>query len=282
MNILTNLKKQSKSFHLLLGFALVGAIGIVDFMSGYETAFSLFYLIPISLTTWFTNRRLGIVMSLVSTLIWVIADVAAGAPYSSFLIEIWNTLIRLSFFMIITLLLSALKSSTERERELARIDYLTGAANSRHFHELAQMEIDRLQRYKHPFTVAYFDLDNFKSLNDQLGHSTGDKVLRTVVCSAKEHLRKVDMIARLGGDEFAFLFPETDEASARTALAKFQGFFLEEMHKNNWSITLSIGVLTCKSPPASTDELVRIVDELMYSAKHEGKNAIKFSIYDIY
>ncbi len=124
---------------------------------------------------------------------------------------------------------------------LGVIDLLTGAVNSRFFHDLATMEIDRSRRYERPFTVVFIDLDNFKTVNDPFGHSAGDRVLRAMVSSARKHLRKTDVLARLGGDEFGLLLYETDEESARIA--------------------------------------ARMADELMYSVKRDGKNAIKHSVY---
>ncbi|HEY45811.1 MAG TPA: diguanylate cyclase [Anaerolineae bacterium] len=279
MDFLAKLEKQSRPFRILLGFVIIGAIGLSDFLTGYEFSFSLFYVIPITLITWFLGQRLGIMASLTSALIWFGADTATGHPYSHPLLPIWNSLIRLSFFVIITLLLSTVRNAMEREKELARTDSLTGAMNSRLFYELAQMEIDRLRRYEHPFTVAYIDLDNFKTVNDQFGHPTGDQVLRTVVCYTKSLLRKTDVIARLGGDEFALLLPETNRESARVAISKLHSSLLEEMQKSNWPITFSIGVLTCNVAPHTADELVRKTDELMYSAKHDTKNTIKYSTY---
>lgn len=181
--------------------------------------------------------------------------------------------------MLITFLLSTVRDLTERERELSRIDNLTGAANSRLFMELAQIEIERLKRYERPFSLGYIDLDNFKSMNDQFGHSIGDNILRTVVSTVRKHLRKTDVIARLGGDEFALLLPETNEETARVVISKVQDNLLEEMRHRNWSITFSIGVLTCRIAPDTIDQLVRMADELMYSVKHNGKNGIRFSSY---
>lgn len=279
MNFLANLEKRSKSFWAIAGFALIVGVGILDFLTGYELAFSLFYLIPVSLVAWLTSQRLGILASFASACVWLAADVAAGSSYSHPFIYAWNTLIRLSFFIIPVLLLSSLKRALERERESARTDYLTGAANSRLFYDLVQMEISRFQRYERPFTLAYIDFDNFKTLNDQFGHPVGDQVLRTVVAAARKYLRKTDMLARLGGDEFALLFPETDQESARVVLAKIQDGLLQEMRQNNWPITFSIGVLTCMAVPDTAGELVEMTDELMYLVKRNNKNAIKYSTY---
>ena len=175
--------------------------------------------------------------------------------------------------------MSTLKRALEHEKELAYTDYLTGAVNSRFFFDLVEMEIGRLQRYKHPFTIAYIDIDNFKVVNDQFGHTTGDQVLRAVVNQGRKHLRKTDVVARLGGDEFALLLPETKQESAQAAIAKIQRGILEEIHQSNWSITFSVGVLTCLNAPNTTDEIFRMADALMYSVKRDSKNAVKYSIY---
>jgi len=279
VNLFMTLEKRSKPFWSLVGFALIPGIGILDFVTGYEIAFSLFYLIPISLLTWVTGRRLGIVACLAGAIVWLLADMSAGSSYSHPVVYAWNALIRLSFFLIVTLLLSELRRSVQIERELAHTDYLTGAMNSRFFFELLQMEIDRFKRYQRPFSLAYIDLDNFKAVNDQFGHMTGDQVLRTVVGHAKGSMRKTDVVARLGGDEFALLLPETNQESAQVAISKIQSGLLQEMQKSRWPITLSVGVLTCVAAPPTRDELVKAADDLMYSAKREGKNAIKFSTY---
>ncbi len=266
-------------FWIIVGFALIGGVGILDFLTGYELTFSLFYLIPIALITWLTGRRFGIVASVVSTFVWLVTDVATGNSSTKPVIYIWNTLIGLGFFVIVVLLLSALRRELEHERELTKIDYLTGAVNSRFFFDLVQMEINRAQRYKHVFTIAYIDLDNFKTVNDQFGHTTGDQVLRAVVTQAKKHLRKPDVFARLGGDEFALLLPETNQESAQVVLSRIYYDMSTGMQQGNWPVTFSIGVLTCIVAPRTPDEIVKMVDELMYSVKRGGKNSIIYSIY---
>ena len=262
-----------------MGFTLIGLIGIIDFLTGYEFAFSAFYVLPISLVTWVTGRQIGLLASFISAVVWLTADLATQHPYSNPFIPVWNTLIRFAFFVIITLLLSALRIAMQRESELARTDYLTGAMNLRFFNELAQMEIDRLERYGRPFTLAYFDLDNFKLLNDRFEHATGDQALREVASCVRGHIRKTDIFARIGGDEFVLLLPETNRENACIALPKIQGDLLNHMQKNNWPITFSIGALTCNVAPGSIEELVKSADDLMYEVKHHGKNGIEYSIF---
>jgi len=281
VNVRDLLKKHLASFYvsIVAGFLLTAFIGIIDFLTGAEISVSVFYVLPVALVTWLTGRRPGLVMAFVCAVVWFWADAATTHGYSHALIPVWNAFIRLAFFVIITWLLAALRRSTEREREFSRVDFLTGAVNSRLFHELAQMEIDRFQRYKHPFTLAYIDLDNFKTVNDRFGHSAGDQVLRAVTSTAGTHLRKTDVFARLGGDEFAVLLPETNEESARVVLSKMRDALLANMRKGDWPVTFSIGALTCSTPPHSIDDLVRMADELMYSVKHAGKNAVKYLSY---
>jgi diguanylate cyclase (GGDEF)-like protein len=279
MKILAFTEKQSTPLKLFIGFIFIGVIGLFDLWSGYEIAFSLFYVLPVSFLAWFTGRSIGLIVSLASALIWLWADAAAGHPYSSIWIPIWNTMIRFSFFVIIVLLLSALKKTYEREAALSRMDNLTGAVNSRFFYELAQIEIDRLQRYRHAFSFAFIDLDNFKTVNDRWGHATGDQVLRAVVNYIQQHIRRTDVLARLGGDEFALLLPEADAEMSRAVCTKIQAGLLEEMRAQQWPVTLSIGVLTCQVAPPSVDELVKRADELMYTVKNGTKNAIKYASY---
>jgi diguanylate cyclase (GGDEF)-like protein len=264
---------------LLAGLALTAAVGVLDFFTGYELGFSLFYVLPIVFVTWLAGRTQGLVVAFVSAAAWLTADVAAGNPYSSSLVPVWNTCIRLGFFLIITFLVAALKAAMQRAEELSHIDSLTGAVNSRFFYRLADGELDRLRRYGHPLTAAYLDLDDFKAVNDTQGHLAGDTALRAVVDCVKAQLRKTDVVARLGGDEFVFLCPETDEQAARAVVAKVRDRLLEEMRLKGWPITFSIGALTCLEAPDSSEQLVKMVDDLMYSVKLGSKNGVSHTTF---
>jgi diguanylate cyclase (GGDEF)-like protein len=278
MNILASLKKRSLFFWITAGLIGTAIVGVADFSTGRELAFSLFYLIPIVLATWFSGRNLGLALSVVSALTWFAADALSlqGSPPS--IIIIWNACIRLAFFVLVTYLLSMLQI-LEREKVLARQDDLTGAANRRQFFETAQMELDRSQRYNRPFTFVYFDIDNLKPVNDKWGHRVGDQLLAEVARRAKLHLRKSDFLARLGGDEFVVLLPETGPEAARVAVSKLQSVLLDEMQNHHWPVTFSFGALTCLDAHLTTDELLKKADELMYSVKKNGKNGIAYGLF---
>jgi diguanylate cyclase (GGDEF)-like protein len=278
MKALAPLEKFSKPFWWIVGVVLVIITGLVDYITGAELSVTLFYLIPIGMAAWFAGGRAGLLLSALSAITWFVADWRSGLNYSLHSIYVWNTLIRLGFFIIISYLLARLRSEYEQVRNLAREDYVTGAVSIRYFYELAQIEISRSQRNKHPFTVAYIDLDNFKQVNDRLGHSAGDRVLREVVESVRHQIRPTDIIARLGGDEFALLLSETDQDEARQVITRIHKGLVSEMLNRRWTVTFSVGVVTFMRLPKTVDEIIRVADATMYQVKNSTKNGVNYSL----
>jgi diguanylate cyclase (GGDEF)-like protein len=173
---------------------------------------------------------------------------------------------------------SRLKRLLAKEQELARIDPLTVVPNRRAFYEALDQERVRSRRYRRPFTIAYVDLDNFKKVNDSLGHAMGDELLVQVAAGLKSNLRASDYIGRLGGDEFAVLLPETDATAAQLVLRKLRLRLLEEMKAHDWQVTFSIGAATFLDPPDSLDVMIRMADETMYAIKAHGKDNVSVSL----
>jgi diguanylate cyclase (GGDEF)-like protein len=282
-NLIYYFHKQPKSRLIALGFLILALLGIVDRLIGQEFFFSMFYFIPIFLITWFTKKKIGITISIASAATWLLANYLFYAldrtsPHP--VIACWKMGISLFTFLLTIFLLSTLKGVLEQEQKLARLDPLTGTANRRSFIELMEAEINRASRYKCPFTVAHFDLDNFKAVNDRFGHSTGDALLRLVVETVQKNIRVTDTVARLGGDEFAIVLPETGKEAARVVIDKLQNLNGEVMREKGWPVTLSVGVVTFMSPPSTVDEILRLSDALLYEAKNGGKSAIRHKIYN--
>lgn len=277
-NIIEYLDRQSRFTIIRLVFLLTVLLGLIDYLTGPEIGFSIFYLLPISLAAWFGGTFWGVVMSFVASTVWFLADSLGGHTYSHPAIGYWAANMRLGYFLIVSYLLGMMKNLLNAARQLASTDYLTGVANSRSFHQLATVELARARRYNHPLTVAYIDLDNFKKINDLFGHNTGDSVLRLVAQAIKKGVRSVDLAGRLGGDEFGLLLPETDYESAHVLLHKLQKNLLESMEQNKWSVTFSIGAITFTVLPADIDDMIIKVDNLMYAVKNSGKNAVKHEL----
>jgi diguanylate cyclase (GGDEF)-like protein len=265
---------------MIAGIAVIGLMGVVDYLTGNEITFSLFYLAPIVLLTWAVGRNVGLFASLLSALILLVAEIAAARTASHPVVYVWNTLFRTVFYVIVTYLMAELQKARREEQLAARTDFVSGAANARYFNEMLQMEINRIRRYPHPITMVYLDIDNFKMVNDLFGHPIGDEVLRSIASELKSQLRKTDIIARLGGDEFALLLPSTTEQEAQVVVSKVQTHLVEAMRRKNWPVTFSMGAVTCVAPPFSAEQLISMADELMYEVKNSTKNGVYCGIWD--
>ena len=250
------------------------SLGAIDVATGDELSFSIFYLSSVGVAAWLTTRPIAYGIAILSAAAWFWADDLAGATYSHPSIPYWNASVRLGFFVIVAELLLSLRRHLRNEQLLARMDPLTGVANPRAFREAVDAELYRVRRYGQPLSLAYVDLDDFKKVNDQLGHSAGDELLRFIAQHVVRNVRASDVVGRLGGDEFAILLPETGSAGARAAAAKVRKHLKNAMADAPTSVTLSIGAVTFESPPASADEAVNVADRLMYEVKSGGKDDV--------
>jgi diguanylate cyclase (GGDEF)-like protein len=276
----TFLQIHSRRLLILLGFILTGIAGLLDYATG-EFPFTLFYLVPICLITWFTDILIGIMLSFACSLSWffdkyTITDKTKSASY-----PYWNAAVIFGLFIVVTIILSALKKSLEKEKRYARNDYLTGAQNRGYFAETVSNEMNSAREYRRPLSVAYIDIDNFRQVNDTMGHSVGDQLLCRVAALVRDNIRKADVVARLGSDEFAILLPETPPEQARTSIIKLRSILLEGMSNNRWPVTFSIGLVTFAKPPSTIDKLFNtVVTALSAAKKNGGGNIIKFVVVD--
>ncbi|PPE71721.1 diguanylate cyclase [Caldimonas thermodepolymerans] len=166
------------------------------------------------------------------------------------------------------------------EDELQRLsaevstDQLTEIANRRGLIQAFEAEHARAERSGRELAVGLLDIDNFKKLNDTLGHQTGDQALRFLAQHVKQALRPMDTVARYGGEEFVVLLPETSAEEAQVVLTRLQrtlsaSFFMQEERKV--FVTFSAGV-TVYRPGERLEETLDRADEALYEAKRTGKN----------
>ncbi len=169
-----------------------------------------------------------------------------------------------------------LQGELDKASHLVRHDQLTGTLNRRGLDEAFEKESARAQRRKSPFCVALLDIDNFKKLNDSLGHDAGDAALIHLTTVIKDTLRPQDTVARFGGEEFIILLPDTPIDDAQKAIMRLQReltkrFFL---HANDKVlITFSAGVTEMRDDDTQPSVTKR-ADDAMYSAKQTGKNRV--------
>ena len=256
---------------------LVASVAALDRATGSRYSFSLFYLIPVAACAWWGGFPHGVLLALAGSLAWHAVDAFAD-PSTPLNVMLWNAVVRFGVLTLLSSLVARLHASVRRERVLARTDPLTGAANGRTFYERAAAEASRAGRTGRPFTLAYFDLDDFKPLNDRLGHAVGDAALVKVVHTFQIHLRCSDVLARLGGDEFALLMPDTDGEGALALLGRLREQLGREMETQGWPVTASVGAVTFLRPVQDVDLMVRRVDALMYAAKRRGKGRIEHAV----
>ncbi len=161
---------------------------------------------------------------------------------------------------------------------LTIIDGLTGIHNKRYLLEFLDRELARSARHKRPLSLVMFDLDRFKTVNDELGHLAGDFTLREIVAMIKEAIRKEELFARYGGEEFIVVLPETNREGAIQMSERLRELVVNhtfQYEDKRFKVTISLGVVSTEGDETLTpNDLIRQVDDKLYQAKREGRNRV--------
>jgi len=255
---------------IIICFTCILVEGGIDHFSGPLVNFDFIYILPIGVLAWFAGLKSGVagiglvlLINLLNRLAWMPAY-----PINA---VIWNTISDLLDFSLTAFLLTTLKKQIDQLKELAAEDYLTKLPNRRSFYHEVRREANHCQRNGSCFSIAYIDVDNFKIVNDTLGHSAGDELLVNFTKILRQNTRTSDVIARLGGDEFAILFPGVNVQQSQSAVQKILDR-LNDAEADDKICQCSIGVITLSSPLDNLDEMITIADQMMYIAKSNGKN----------
>lgn len=276
--LLDRFDKQAAWQRWLVLVLLIGLIGLVDYLSGYEASVASLYVVPIFLAGWSLGMGAGLLLALAASITLILTNWLAGQPYSASWVLVWNIVVRGGTFAALAALAASLRGQMERVHRLSLSDSLTSAWNRRAFYQALAVELARVERSPAPFSLVYVDLDNFKAINDHLGHSTGDDVLRAVVRGCHGALRLQDTVARLGGDEFAILLPGTDEKALEGLLIRLVER-LKGTTRPHAPVTFSIGAMTFAKPPTCVNSALHLVDELMYQVKRGSKDSALIGRY---
>ena len=171
----------------------------------------------------------------------------------------------------------SLKENFNESLEMVVTDPLTGLGNRRYFDRNVEPLFDQLSETKAPFSIVIFDIDNFKRVNDILGHDTGDIVLKEVAARLASNMRSIDIVSRYGGEEFIIAMPETDEAAAVLAADRIRaliGGTAVNVDGQALSVTISAGIAEVFDGDKFRNVFKR-ADDALYKAKQNGRNQVR-------
>ncbi len=157
--------------------------------------------------------------------------------------------------------------------EITSIDSLTKLFNRSYLFLKLKDELDRFKRYGTPFSILLIDIDDFKTINDTLGHQIGDQALKRFGKVLINSKRELDICARYGGEEFIVVLPHTDQGEAEIIAERLR-ISTENEYKNDISLTISIGISNCPKNSSTIKILIKKADDALYESKSKGKNRI--------
>ncbi|QKS29510.1 MAG: EAL domain-containing protein [Candidatus Accumulibacter similis] len=179
--------------------------------------------------------------------------------------------------------ITKVRESQQRIEYLATHDELTGLPNRALFNDRLHLALARAERSHESMGVVFIDLDNFKVVNDTLGHVTGDRLLKQAAMRLLDCVRSEDTVARLGGDEFVVLLETTDRREATRTAERLLSALSASYHfeEHECFVSASIGLSMFPEDAADAGALMRNADSAMYRAKDHGKNAFRFFTADL-
>ncbi len=260
----------------IVSFASIFLVAIFDELP--EDKSSLIWLGVVPALIFILKGKRGIYWSAIYLLIHLGFITWAGKVNMEALIDSYLS------YALATVILYFYAWMSERYREvwenIARTDSLTGVLNRVAFEEAFLREVERAKRYGNSLSLILFDIDNFKKINDEHGHLSGDRVLRRVASIVSSSLREADFFARWGGEEFIVLLPDTDLGKAISVAEKLRRRIESSRFGDNLRVTASFGVAQLSSEDDRTSLLLK-ADKALYRAKMEGKNRVNSFLTDI-
>ncbi len=292
-----NLRKYHNRLYKITSYLifLIIVIGLLSaYIGGYHyhvmysiilVMFVSVYIFTIALYSWLKGNRsarfflLGVASGLIGAIITSLT-VLSFIPFTYIMYKANDFGMYIDIILLSLALSDRMKITLEKKliaEKQAKTDIITGLFNRRAYYEISEMEYQRLSRHKRILSVIMFDIDHFKNINDNYGHSIGDKVLKCVGNIVKNLIREYDYAFRMGGDEFLVLLPETNDKQASQLAERIrkeiEDYTLEE--NNKLVITASFGIAQYNQKDTSMEKLTRRADEALYQAKKAGRNRVE-------
>ena len=261
-------RKGTNDFlHLIVSVSLTTAVALVTAANGVDSIYWMYPTIAISFFLVPLRSALVITGCLITTISWLIFD-KNNLPLTATIIITMLVTYSCIFFIF--------KSYREIENKLKQqvyLDALTGAGNRLAFDKEIEKAMGMSQRGKQNTSLLFFDLDDFKSINDNFGHGVGDRVLIETVMLVSNEIRTSDGLFRYGGEEFAVLLAATDVNDAVDVAEKVRLAIANHDFDIERPVTISIGVAQCRATE-SINSWIMAADALLYQSKSKGKNTV--------
>lgn len=268
------LQKSSKIV-LILTILLICIIGFFNYLSGKDLNLFILSLIPCIFSAWyFKTNSLAKFSVFISVFMNFIIDLNLKSDVSLIIIVI-NNILRFSIFYCMIYLVLYIKRINQKLENLSLQDPLTRLSNKRSYLINGDYEIKKMKRYENPLSFIFIDLDNFKIVNDTLGHKKGDELLLLTANILKNNLRETDTVARIGGDEFAIILPNMDKDIVKDKINNIHTQLYTTFNEIcTCNVSSSIGIATFFTPPKNIYEATEYADRIMYKIKKTDKNGI--------
>ena len=271
---------KNQHLNFMKYFAVISVIlivGALDYFTGADIQILSLYLVPLGYAGWNFGRIGSITIALLGTIVWLVVFYLSGAHYQHGFMVV-NFLTQGTAFLTFTILTDKLAALLQKSIYISRTDFLTGLSNRQSFTEQASTLLSLCKRHARPVALAYIDLDNFKNVNDMMGHDRGDNLLKIFGKLISESLRASDIPARLGGDEFVILLPETNSENATLLLENILKKLEQTTEFQKYGVGASIGVAVDETASCDIQTLLIHADRNMYTVKKNGKNQVKTSV----
>jgi len=224
-------------------------------------------LLVLVLFEWFTEREITSKITSITKVIQnnqMIENERSEIKDINILIDSYNSM------------LTRLNDQIRINKELSYIDPLTEVKNRKAYDEKIEELVSLYKRYGTTFSIAIFDADDFKEINDTYGHSFGDGVLKAITKTLRCSIRNDDMLFRIGGEEFIVIFPNTTLIESKTVIEKIRSIINESLtYQDKANVTLSIGLTEIKDQD-NKDSIFKRIDNFLYVSKDNGKNQVTF------
>ncbi len=224
---------------------------------------------------WSCSRAVALESTVVALLVWSLIEASRAEDWSQL---VFGQAMRLLVALWLVVWMDRLRERLAESHRFARLDPLTGLSNRQALTEALEAELSRTRRFGRPFTLALFDCDGFKGINDRGGHRAGDVALRQIGVALRQHTRPYDCVGRLGGDEFLLVLSEVDHEDAALIAERLRAALRHFVERSHPALTFSLGVVTFQTGDLDGEDCIQHADEAMYAAKRQGPDQTRFEV----